>query len=276
MCTMPRRMIGVTGFMTAQELRFAQDLFGRLVTFYGLDDKSEEERPQLMAGILVSRKTANGIPDRYPNRYPKPEALPALLQEASRSSATLSLVHYNTDTPDNLLSECEKLIQVAGPNLQGLQLNLCWPHPALTQELHRRYPDFFITLQVGSQALQQFELRKNGEFCAYEAIRMVVQVQQYEDSIQGILLDPSGGRGETLQSARLLPLVQALTHRTGLSVGVAGGLSGRTIGLLNNLPEACPYLSIDAEGRLRNLHDDSLNLSAVAMYLSAAFDIFYC
>jgi hypothetical protein len=274
MPTLPKRNIGVTGFMSVEELKTAQDLFIRLFEQHEAAHEKENSEPRLMAGILVSSKTIEGIPDRYPGRYPKPQKLTDLFLEAN-SWNTRNLAHYNTDTPENLVEECEQVMEVVGPSLDGFQLNIRWPDPVLVKELRRRHPRLHILLQVGGGALSHFARGREGAFSRYDTEGFMAKVLEYGGSLNEILLDPSGGRGEALQAGHLTPLVRELMKVEGLGIGVAGGLSGETMGLVSELVPVCSYLSIDAEGRLRNSEDDSLNLERVEVYLKAAFELFY-
>jgi hypothetical protein len=271
----PKRNIGVTGFMSLWELMFAQEVFYKLFERHQAAHQKENSEPRLMAGILVSSKTINGIANRYPGRYPRPEMLTDLFIEANRHN-TLSLAHYNTDTPENLVTECEKVMDLVGPAMHGFQLNVRWPEPELLKELRYCHPELHILLQVGGKALGEFMLGGwEGESLEYDTSAFMAKVASYGGSINEILLDPSGGKGQPLQANHLAPLVRELMKVEGLGIGVAGGLSGKTIGLVSELVPVCPYLSIDAEGRLRNPDDDSLNLEQVEAYLRAAFDLFY-
>lgn len=271
---LPRRNIGITGFMFVEELRVVQDAFLSLFKQYEGYHGKDMAEPRLMAGILVSSKTINDIQNKYPGRYPKPERLTELFLEANASN-TLNLCHYNTDNPQNLVAECERVMEVVGPALHGFQLNVCWPDPAIIQELRKRHPKLHILLQVGGRALNEFARGREGAFSHYDTVGFIERMKPYGDSVNEVLLDPSGGFGQLLQSGRLIGLCEALMQFEDLGIGVAGGLSAETMETVAPITAICPYLSIDAEGRLRNPEDDSLNLETAQAYLKAAFDLFY-
>lgn len=271
---LPKRNIGVTGFMSVGELKAVQDFFLSLFIEHELAHKKENAEPRLMAGILVSSKSINGIPNRYPGRYPKPESLRDLFSAAMENN-TLNLAHYNTDTPENLVEECEQVMEVAGDALHGFQLNIRWPDPALITELRHRHPKLHLLLQVGDSALAEFAKGQEGRFDHYDTESFMSRVATYGGCFNEILLDPSGGKGQPLQADRLKPLVQSLMTIDGLGIGVAGGLSGETMGLTADIACTCPYLSIDAEGLLRDRVTDSLSIAMVESYLRAAFTAFY-
>lgn len=82
----PKPYIGVTGFMQPKEIEALQKLFG------------PNDSHQLMVGILVSHKTWNGIPSKYPNLFPPRERLQELVAEVDETRA-FALIHYNAAGP---------------------------------------------------------------------------------------------------------------------------------------------------------------------------------
>lgn len=272
--TFPTRSIGVTGFRSALELRLVHMLFHRIYREHLDTNKKGVRPPRLMTGILVSSKTLYGYSNWYLRRYPRPTALPDLCRQAS-SLETFNLVHYSTDTPECMVDDCIKVMRFTESLLKGIQFNLYWPNPAHLQMLRRRYPELYFLLQVGNRALDEFARGSSEESFRYDTRGFITRVKKYEGLIDGILLDPSGGRGRPLEPDRLAPLVKELQQYPRLDIGVAGGLSGNSMELIRDLADICPYLSIDAEGRLRNPEDDSLALMEVMSYLKAAFDLFY-
>lgn len=255
MSTLPRRNIGVTGFMSAGELVAVQQRFAQLCDLY-------QATPRLMAGVLVSDKTATGEMNRHPGRFPRPEALPALL--APVGAQTLALAHFNTHDVSGLVEQCERVLDVAGPNLHGFQLNICFPEPSLVQELRKRHPKLHILLQLGGHALRK--VRHDGQL-------LLERLAGYEGCIDEVLLDPSGGKGIPLQAERLLPLVEALMCVKGLGIGACGGLSATTMSLVAPIARICPFISVDAEGLVRDKVTDALLLGEVDAYLVSAFDL---
>jgi hypothetical protein len=259
--------------MSPLEISFAQDLFRELLEGRPAAREPGAVSPRLMVGILVSSKTINGVENRYPARYPKPQALPALFLEATHYS-TLNLAHYNTRTPENLLAECARVMDVAGAPLHGFQLNLCWPDPAAVYALRRRYPELHILLQVGAEALRCYYRNGKGGAAHYDAKGLAAKVREYE-GIDGVLLDASDGQGRLLDPELMKSPVYELMNTDGLGIGVAGGLCAEAIPLLKGLAAVCPYLSIDAQGRLRSQDTDVLDLVEMEAYLRAAFTQFY-
>ena len=89
--------IGVTGFMSRDEIEVIQSLF------------DPEARHKLMVGILASGKTIYGTPNRYPFKYPLVENIPSLLG-AIDPSVAFGLIHYNTDNAGELEREVRYLL----------------------------------------------------------------------------------------------------------------------------------------------------------------------
>ena len=272
--SLPMRNIGVTGFTSVEQIKTVQDYFVDLFEEHEAAHKKENSEPRLMVGILISSKTINGILNKYPARYAKPEALTRLFLEAMAYN-TLNLAHYNTDNPENLVQECEYVMKVVGPALHGFQLNVRWPEPKLIKELKCHHPELHILLHIGGKALSDFALGSKGWFVSYDTQAFMAKVAQYDGCLDEILLDPSGGTGQPLNAYQLAPLVRELMTVEGLGINVAGGLSAPSILLVNDLVPLCPYLGIDAEERLRNSEDDSLNVGWVKAYLKVAFNLFY-
>lgn len=268
------RNIGVTGITLPEQFSAISESFTLLCEKY-YDDQKETPTPRLMTGVLVSDETINEVSNRCPSRYPPLKNLGPLFQKAE-SEGVLCLAHYNTENPQNILDECENVLEKVGPSLKGFQLNLRWPDPGQIVELRRRHPNLYLLLQIGSRALSDCAGSQKDSRSYYDANELVSYLKSYESCLNGVLLDPSGGRGKLLEAYQLQLLVNVLNQGSDtLDIGVAGGLSSETITILQGLSWICPRLSIDAEGKLRNTKDDSLSLSKVEAYLEAALKLFY-
>ncbi|MDO8571756.1 MAG: hypothetical protein Q7R79_03695, partial [bacterium] len=97
-------------------------------------------------------------------------------------------------------------------------------------------------------------------------------VKTYEQLIDYVLLDPSGGTGKMFDPRVERTYLDKLAD-LGVGLGVAGGLSPSTLHLLQPLINDYPNLCIDAEGRLRN-QDDQLDLTVAGSYLQKAYELF--
>jgi hypothetical protein len=235
---------------------------------------SQSVQPRFMTGVLVSSSTLNGQPQKYPQQYPPLDRLKTTWPTVHPKNV-LKLVHYNTDTPENLLEEASRVIELMDSTMDGFQFNVCWPAPSVLHTLKRHHPNLYILLQVGAAALRQFEYISEAKSFGYNAPAFASKVREYAGCVDEILLDPSGGLGISLNAPKLVPLVQTLAHFDGLGLSVAGGLSAETVSDIQPLLGLCPYLGIDAQKRLRHPATDELDMWQVEAYMTAAFRLLY-
>lgn len=237
--------VGITGFMTRAESTRALELFHEL--------DLEQLGYSLMVGVLASSKTLKGMPNKWPGRYPDVNQI-ADIWPLGRDA--LRLVHYATDERETLRFQLQTLDELTLCN--GFQLNITWPDPSeLLEQVHKT-----IVLQVGRQAMAEHEFAPS---------RIADRLEAYVGCVAGVLFDASGGRGELVDEALIVPILNECRRR-GLPFGwgVAGGLSAATLRYIDPFFEVCPSLSFDAEGRLRLADGDRLNEIAVEEYLKAA------
>jgi len=241
--------IGVTGFMSRGEVSRA------------LSVVPKNSKYRLMVGLLMSSKTLKGRQNKWPGRYPKAEDVADIFVNDYRA---LNLIHYNTDEPMTLQDQLLRITDIAGPNLDGFQLNLAWPSVSEIEDYATIHPDKFLLLQIGSMAMVE----------AGSIERFVDMVSVYQPFIDAILIDPSGGYGKPLDSATGAEYLRAIPKDWGLGLGIAGGLGPNTMHLLGPLPEEFPGLSIDAEGRLRTpMPEDALSIRETQVYLEQSFEM---
>ncbi|MBI5654833.1 hypothetical protein HZC53_04245 [Candidatus Uhrbacteria bacterium] len=241
--------IGITGFMTQAEVRAVLDVI------------PHDASHQLMVGVLASWKTIRGLGNKYPSRYPTMQNIGSIFVNDPR---VVNLVHYATDDISTLDEQLENLERHVCQPHDGYQLNLCWPKPAILAK--SLLPGLRRVLQVGRPAL---------ELVGYAPAALALEMYSYDGLITDILIDPSAGKGfafDPVQASELLLAVRERHPKIGL--GVAGGLSAKTLNLVEPLVRLIPDLSIDAEGRLRNPADDNLDLKQACEYVSAAFELF--
>lgn len=240
--------VGITGFMSrAEVVKALSAVPGNTVR-------------RLMVGVLMSFKTLSGYQNEWPGRYPKKEAVADIFVKHKRN---LNLVHYSTVYKEELSDQLEEIVKIAGPHLDGFQLNIAWPPLEQVRKYKRTNPDKLIVLQVGSKAMEQ-AASTNG-FKRF--------VRKYKPLVDAILIDPSGGRGmpfDAVKAAEYLRIVRDCCPILGL--GIAGGLGPDTLHLLDSLVPEFPKLSIDAEHCLRT-REDALCLNAMQIYLEDAFPI---
>jgi hypothetical protein len=223
----------------------------------------EQSKRRLMVGVLMSSKTLAGQANKWPGRYPKKEAVAGIFVNDPRA---LNLVHYSTDEPDTLCDQLEAVAAIAGPNLDGFQLNVAWPPISQIIEYRLRHPDHFIVLQIGGRAMSSL---------GNQPQQVAERVNFYEADIDAVLVDGSGGAGHPITQfdENFLRAIQQHCN-THLGLGIAGGLGPNTLHSLNALIRDFPDLSIDAEGRLRTpMPEDVLSWNYVRPYLEDAFPL---
>jgi hypothetical protein len=242
--------IGVTGFMSQAEVTEALTMV------------PEGSARRLMVGVLMSSKTLAGQTNKWPGRYPKKEAIADIFVDDPRA---LNLIHYNTDNPRQLATEVRKIVELAGPHLDGFQLNITWPDPSQIQMIRDMFPDLHLLLQIGGKAMEQMESMEEFE----QALGW------YIPEIDSILIDPSGGKGLPLNVEKGAEWLRVARKFPTLGLGIAGGLGHDMLYLIETLIKEFPDMSIDAEGRLRTPQpEDALNLQSTFKYIVEGYLFF--
>jgi hypothetical protein len=250
----PQPYIGITGFMTTGEINEVLDVLPR------------GTNRQVMVGVLVSSKTLRGIPNKWPQRYPKPDELSQIFTERREA---LNLLHFNTKEPEHLLEDMLLAQSMAGPNCHGFQLNIAWPDKEVLKQYRNRKPEHasqrgVVVLQVGGKALDE---------CGRDAAKIAARVHEYEYLADYVLIDPSGGIGQEfdVDFARQC-FIELESQTTYMGYGIAGGLHVGNLDRLTSLLGDFSF-SIDAEGKLRNT-EDNLDVAVARAYLSGADALF--
>lgn len=258
---------GIAGFMSPEEVRAVAADSGVIAT-HGTPHFGGR---RLAIGVLVSWKTLNGQPAGQPSRYPKLERVREIIDAAAEpyhhkapwqpetegtvfdlQSRCLRIIHYNTREP-NLLAQLDRLCEIAGPNLDGFQLNMVWPPEEDIRSWAQDHPTMRIILQVNRSMFSN--VARKPQLLTGEIAR------RYYPWITDILFDMSSGTGAPADldeaSAALVALYEAFggAEKGGLGIGLAGGLDPVSVWNLKPLFERWPDLSIDAEGRLRDKND---------------------
>ena len=216
-----------------------------------------------MIGVLISQRSLRGCSNQWPNRYPKIDQVADLFLP---HPAVFNVVHYNTDDPTSLCQQLSEVIQLAGPNLHGFQLNLPWPPPDELGRFAGQYPSLKFILQIGQESFRIVAERPAG---IADRLR-----EDYQGLVHYVLLDLSAGYGQPLDTSWCLQNLRELqSANLGLGLGVAGGLSSSTLHSVEPLIEEFPSLSIDAEARLRD-DGDNLVMSLALDYIERAFTMF--
>lgn len=237
--------VGVTGFMTRKEV---EEALAKFDARQGLRAKR-----LLMVGILVSNKTLIGQTNRWPHRYPHYQSFSELMLPHRRA---LNVIHFATDDKDRVGDHMTALRNMAGPDLDGFQLNMAWPEP------RRIVPGFSrIVLQIGARAM---EMEGN------DPVRIADRLVAYSGIVTDILIDASGGRGIPLDIQKTTRYLEAITKmHPSLGIGIAGGLPGASLDRIKDIVRAFPLVSFDAETGLRDANDH-LDVKSVHDYFVQA------
>ncbi len=240
--------IGVTGFMTPQEVRAGLKLF------------PANGNRKLMVGVLVSSKTLQGGTNKWPGRYPKFDRIVEIFQDDPRA---VNLIHYNTDDKETLSHQLLHLVEISGPNLHGFQLNVAWPNVAELEKFHEATGwTYRIVLQVGGGAMKKID---------DNPVKLADAISEYiwpDRLIDDVLIDPSGGKGQPFDPGKTTDFLREIVGRNlPVNLGVAGGLGSQTIWLFDSLLREFPDLNSDAEGQLRDKATDDLHVEEMTDYL---------
>lgn len=243
--------IGVTGFMSANEVEEVL----RVVP--------AGAKRMLMVGVLVSSKTMQGVPNKWPNRYPGADEIAGIFPD---HPLALNLVHFNTKELDKLLVQMLEVTKLGGKNFHGFQLNIKWPNPETLYEYKKQFPDKVIVLQCGGGALESVD---------FSPTKLALRAIDYTHVCDYLLVDPSGGLGKSLDPNKGLEYLNHLNVKVEeMGFGIAGGLSSDTIeGLISPIVRNFPNTSIDAEGRLRD-ENDHLDVKKAQEFVSKAYELF--
>jgi hypothetical protein len=187
-----------------------------------------------MIGVLMDSETLAGQTNKWPECYPQKENVRNIFVGDPR---VLNLVHYNTDHPETLCGQLMEATEVAGPNLDGFQLN-AWPLIPDLEDYWELHPNKFLSLRIGSKALAQVEsMKRFREF-----------IGAYLPMIDTVLIDPNDNdnEGKTLRPAKGAEYLRVVRDYPTLGLGIAGILNPNMLHLLEPLIQEFPDLSIDA------------------------------
>ncbi|MEK7546067.1 MAG: hypothetical protein AAB554_03240 [Patescibacteria group bacterium] len=220
---------------------------------------------QLHSGVMMSFKSLNGIRTKWAAVWPKNAEIEKIFV---RHADVLNVLHYADYDGHTGLDDLRHAVMYGGPRLDGLQLDMPWPSPKLVAALKKAHPEVRIILQVGRRALDQV---------SDDPKRLPERLEKYQDAIDDVLLDKSGGEGRGLDAAVLRPFVEAVRKRMPrLGVTLAGGLGPDTLHLVAPLVRDFPALAIDAQGRLRASGSamDPIDAGRADIYLRGAIEMF--
>lgn len=194
----------------------------------------------LMLGLMMSRKTLRGIPSRWTDIFPKKKTIASIFVD---HPAAYNCVHYADYDDETTLTDLLEAREWGGLHLRALQLDMIWPDPAMLKEFRRIHPEIELVLQVGGKALDAEE---------NDSKKVSARIAGYDRVIDYVLLDKSMGKGKGLDAKFLAPFVERIERDLpDLGIAVAGGLGPDSVELLRPLLADRPYLSFDAQSKLR-------------------------
>lgn len=220
----------------------------------------------LMVGVMMSRKTLNGLETPWAKVFPPKEDIVNIF---SASDRCLNTIHYadfeghGVDVCDNL----QKVIEWGGPHLHAIQLDMTWPEPSqIWEAVHISRRPIGIILQIGRQALQEVDHDPEKLVERFEA-------DGYAQIVSGLLLDQSMGEGRLMNldfAGRMIGVLKEALPEVRLAV--AGGLGPDTLHIVEPLLAEYPDLSFDAQGKLRvsGKVQDQIDWDLAARYLKKA------
>jgi hypothetical protein len=214
---------------------------------------------KFQCGVQVSSNTLHGRPSSQPNRVPPIEMIPQIFLDDPRA---LNIVHFYSHTPADTIGyrrDLQLVMEAAGPNCHGIQLNNRWISPSLIEGFYEEFPEKKIVIQIDEEACREMR---------YDISAVAQRIADwYGGAIDYAFFDWSRGFGKEIDTKRLLPYLEALSARmTAIGLVVAGGLHAQVVERLRPLLNRFPTLSWDAQKNLRT-PEDHLDLKAAKEFV---------
>lgn len=250
--------IGITDFMSVTQVN-------EVLHFLNVGRRPTIVTRSLGVGVMMSRKTLNGLPTKWSTAFPKNADVAKIFID---HPDVYNVLHYADFEPIDVFENLSKAVDLGGDNLQALQLDMCWPDPKDLQRLKDNHPHLDLILQVGRKAFDMVE---------EDPKKLVAELAKYE-VLDSVLLDKSMGEGLEMNPNFFLPFVVEIfdRFREELHVALAGGLGPATIQLVEPIAKEFPLVSIDAQGRLRPSRSalDPIDWEMAYKYLHEALRMF--
>ena len=249
---MKKPYIGVTGFMTGQEVRAA------------LRCMSPHSHRNLMVGVLINRSSLTELTGRLTRRYPKLEYVSHIFQVDERA---FNIIHYSSLSDTDLADQLLDLIGFVNSNLvHGFQLNMAWPKISEIEKFQEATSkNYCITLSVNQTAITE---------CKNDPVLIAQRVAAYGNMVDYVLIDQSEGTGSRMDVKSVIPILNEITQvNPDFLLAVAGGLGPDRLDQLLPVIRLLPDISIDAESVLRESTSEDLDVSVMCEYLRQAQNI---
>ena len=263
--------IGITDFRSFEQVQAMLEVFKK--------HKHPKSPRQLHVGAMMSYKTLHGLPTKWTAAFPKANEYAGIFA----SPETFNCLHfadYEDGRPD-IAASLEEAIALCGPHLHAIQLDMVWPDPTQIgkgyyqgcQRLGLDPRQVDIILQINRVAIER--MKSTSPFVT-DLDLLINNIRHYEDRIHRVLVDKSMGQGIGMNATELLPIVDAIDESGYALVGVAGGLGPETMNLVEPIVAQFPFVSIDAQGRLRPSGKalDPIDWEMAKQYLIRALEMF--
>ena len=225
----------------------------------------EKDLRKLGVGVMMSYKTLHGLPTKWSRAFPPKEKIAEIF---FNDPLALNVLHYaDYENQSLFISLCEAA-NWGGKNLQAIQLDMIWPHPADILEFRANFTRLKTIMQIGAKAFEAVNSQPK---------QLIARLQPYELCLDYVLLDKSMGQGKLMDASFLLsflkPLSKDMPH---LGLIVAGGLGPDTLHLVKPIIKKFPQISLDAQGRLRPSKNalDPIDWQMAGSYLEQAYQLF--
>ncbi len=258
--TRPIPYIGITDFMTGAEARVMLRSFGEY--------RAGRGPRKLMVGVMMSWKTFNGVPSRFTEAFPNKFTVPSIFLDHPLAFNTLHYADYNDVSMPYDISMVLHVCRQGG-RLDAVQFDMIWPHPSLLKQVKDDSNGTIKNvLQIGANAL-----KVEGD----NPKRVCARLSLYGNLVDYVLLDKSMGQGKGMDAEGLFPFVRAIAKDfPTIGLAVAGGLGPTTMHLVEPIVQEFPWVSIDAQGKLRPSGSalDPIDWSMAQGYLEKASQLF--
>lgn len=224
---------------------------------------SKKVNRRLHVGAMISYKTLHGIKTEtgWENIWLKEEGLRNLFQPHPKVFNVLHYADYGKPcltTSEDLIVACQK----AGPYLNGLQLDMIWPHPRLLMDVKQAFPHLEIIVQISKKAIDELNTLVINYF--------TYKLRSYLLDASYFLIDYSMGRGEPMDIPFVLRYLRKANETIPFNkLAVGGGLGPETYHPLEEIVELSPSISWDAQGQMRASGNatDPIEMSRVCAYI---------
>ncbi|NCN07922.1 hypothetical protein GW933_04560 [Candidatus Falkowbacteria bacterium] len=222
---------------------------------------------QLGVGVMMSYKTLHGLASRFDGVFPPKESVAEIF---TTHPLAYNVLHYADYQGIDILDSLIQVVNFSGPNLRAIQLDMIWPNSDDIREFKKLYPHINVIIQINSHALNLVDC---------DPLKLVTKLQDYgDDTIDGVLLDMSMGRGLPMSWLKLLPYLAAINNSCpDIQLIVAGGLGPQSLHLVEPLIKCfVPKIGIDAQGKLRpsGSYLEPINWEMAKEYLILAVKMF--